>query len=323
MRLRAFILAMLICALSFAGQLQLPDGRRVVIGSGSMIVANQPSSFHFTVTADQRGFHTGFSNVLNGIKSVARGAGVFHITTGDFDDTPEQNRDMVDAVLGQNFVWFTPVGNHETETPTEMTWVRDEYNNGNGVRTPLKNFTLQNGPTGSVETTFSWDVGNAHFIQLNEYWNGNTNAGSDVGLGTDANIVSNMLVWLTADLMTNTKPVKIVFGHEGAYLPPGWRHAGDSLDQYPVQRDAFWSLLASNNVQAYINGNSHLYYKLYTNGVYDLDAGNAGNDTDNDGYTFFDIIIGASTVQYDIWRDTAKNGNWVKSADSFILPVVP
>jgi hypothetical protein len=82
-------------------------------------------------------------------------------------------------------------------------------------------------------------------------------------------------------------------------------------------------LLASKGVQAYINGNSHLYYKLYTNGVYDLDAGNAGNDTDNDGYTFFDIIVGASDVQYDIWRDTAKNGRWVKSADSFILPVYP
>lgn len=74
-------------------------------------------------------------------------------------------------------------------------------------------------------------------------------------------------------------------------------------------------------VKVYINGHSHNYYTLYTNGVYDLDAGNAGNDTDGNGYTFFDIIVGTSSVQYDIWRDITKNGRWVKSADSFLIPI--
>ena len=71
-----------------------------------------------------------------------------------------------------------------------MNWLRNEYNNGNAVRTPLKNYTNQDRPTGSVETTYSWDHGNAYFIALNQYWDGGTAVGSDAG--TDGDVVTEL-----------------------------------------------------------------------------------------------------------------------------------
>jgi hypothetical protein len=292
------------------------DSQNEATGIDSIVIsATVP---HFTVTADPRSNHTGYNSVLSGITNKLGKTGAFHVDVGDFDP-PANNRAQIDAVMGASYVWYGPIGNHEAENSTYMSWVRAEYNTGNGVRTPLKNFTLQNGPAGSTETMYSVDIGNAHLVFMNEYWNGGTAAGSDVA--RDGDVVLALRNWLDADLKATTRPVKLVFGHEPAYLPAGHNHAGDSLDLYPANRDAFWGVLKTNNVSAMINGHTHDYYKLLTDGVWQIDAGNAGNDNTGDGYTFIDVILGATAVQFDVWRDAAKNGTWVKSAESFAVPV--
>jgi hypothetical protein len=274
---------------------------------------------HFTVTADPRGSHSQYNAVLRGITNLLGTTAAFHVDIGDYDEPPQENRRQIDAVFGANHLWYIPVGNHEVETPSDMDWVRAEYNNGNGIRAPLKNSTLQNGPAGSVETMYAVDYANAHLVFINEYWNGGTAAGSDVAL--DGDMVPALRQWLDADLKATTQPVKIVFGHEPAYLPARHNHAGDSLDLHAANRDAFWGVLSSNNVIAMMNGHTHAYYKLLTNGVWQIDAGNAGNDNMRNGYTFIDVILGTTNVQFDVWRDTAKKGTWLKSAESFSVPI--
>lgn len=216
----------------------------------------QDDSFHFTVTADMRRHHTDFGNVLQAIKD-GPGYGVFHVSVGDIDETIPENRAQIDDKFGSAAIWYPIIGNHEADTTEEMDWLRNEYHNGNSSRTPLKHYTNQDGPAGSLETTYSWDYGNAHFIALNQYWDGAMTPGSDVG--TDGNIVPELYDWLAENLAANTKPFVFVFGHEPAF--PYNRNLGSSLDKYSDNRDVFWSLLETNGVHAYFCAHTHYYSK--------------------------------------------------------------
>jgi hypothetical protein len=198
----------------------------------------------------------------------------------------------------------------------DVQWLRAEYETGNSTRTPLKESTLQNGPSGSVETTYSVDYENAHLVFINEFWDGNTVADSDIA--ADGNVVTALQEWLEADLKASTKPIKIVFGNEAAFVPYGWNHYGESLDKHEENRDAFWEILRSNGVTAMISGYSSSVYQMQVDGVWQIDAGNAGNDVNNDGYTFIDVIIGNTFIEFDFWRDQFKTGDWVKDSNIFI-----
>jgi hypothetical protein len=276
------------------------------------------AEFHFTVTADPRGYHSAFYNVLQAINTYAGGPGAFHITVGDEDDTIPENRAKVDQAFGTNAIWVPVVGNHEAETSGDMTWLRTEYSSGNNGRTSLSTAlnVTGTGPASTRETTYSWNYGNAHFVVLNQYWNGTSDTGAD------GDMVSALRTWLANDLAAaGTNKAIFVIGHEPAY--PQNRHIGDSLDKYPANRDAFWALLEQYDVQAYLVGHTHYYSKYQPNqgGTYQLDAGNAGNP--GDGTTFFDIRVDDTTVHFDIWRSANASGSdgWYKSSDSFSMPV--
>lgn len=278
----------------------------VMAVAGSPIACNPATSptdtFHFTVTADMRGYHIEFGDLLQAIND-GPGPGIFHISIGDTDNTIPENRAQIDDKFGATAIWYPIIGNHEAETPSDIEWLRTEYNTGNSGRTALKFSTNQDGPTGSVETTYSWDYSNAHFIALNQYWDGRTMLGSDNA--TDGDIVPALYSWLVADLTANTKPFVFIFGHEPAF--PYTRHVGDSLDQYPTNRDAFWSLLEANDVQAYFCGHTHYYSKhrgdeSHVGDIWQLDVGNAGNDP-GDGLTYFDVIVGSNQAAVKVYRD--------------------
>ncbi len=273
--------------------------------------------FHFTATADMRYRHSEFALVLQAVQNEAGGPGVFHVSPGDLDGRIWDNRAKIDEAFGADFVWYPVIGNHEEEDGVEMNWLRAEYRSGNGIRTPLKEFTNQDGPAGTVETTYTWDHGNAHFIALNEYWNGGTSPGSDVAASGD--IVPALYDWLAADLAANTKPFVFVFGHEPAF--PFHRHVGDSLDQYPARRDAFWDLLEAEGVTAYICGHTHYYSRYRREGgrVWQIDLGNAGNDS-GDGYTFLDVTVGESEVRFDLYRDPARRNQWSRESWTVAAP---
>ncbi|MCW4021006.1 MAG: metallophosphoesterase, partial [Candidatus Bathyarchaeota archaeon] len=178
------------------------------------------------------------------------------------------------------------VGNHE-DSQSDMAWIRAHY--------PSLPWIVNSGPPGCETTTYSFDYLNAHFVVLNEYYKD----GED--MKGDGDVPDEIYDWLVADLAATTKPAVFVFGHEPAF--PFTRHVGDSLDGYPANRDRFWNLLEQELVVAYLCGHTHYYskYQHDAENVWQIDLGNAGN-TDGDLYTFLDVTVDESKVQFDIWR---------------------
>ena len=276
--------------------------------------AAQPGAFHFTVAGDPRYNVAGFTKVLQAIRAKVGGAGVFHVSIGD-NTPPSKIRAAVDECLGPATIWFPGVGNHEAGHEEMMAWLRAEYAQGHDKRPALKAQTNQDGPVGCEETTYSWDHGNAHFVTINEYWNGKTDPGSDAA--TKGDIPPELLKWLEGNLKANRRPVVFVFGHEPAY-PQARRHAGSSLNFWPQNRDAFWKLLEARGVQAYICGHTHFYSRCRRPGgkVWQIDVGNAGRTSDpEEGKIFVDVTVSPTAVQYDVWRD--GGGKEFKLAESW------
>jgi hypothetical protein len=265
-------------------------------------VGGAQDSVHFTVTADVRIEHARYDEVLAAMNALVGGQGDFQVSTGDMDGWIWENRALVDSRMGSSAIWIPGIGNHEAEDPVEMDWVRSEFMTGNGERTALKDLMVRDGPAGSWETTYSWDVGNAHFVYLNEYWNGSTEPGSDVA--TDGDVVPDLLAWLTADLQANSQPAIFVFGHEPAF--PFHRHLYDSLNKYEANRDAFWELLEREAVIAYVCGHTHVFstYQPPGSTVWQIDVGNAGNDSSFlDGQSFRSVTVSRAEVQFEVCRN--------------------
>ncbi len=222
--------------------------------------------------------------------------GVFHIMPGDFD-APQYTDASLILQFGEDVVWYPVVGNHEAETPSYMTWIRNAYYSLPHI--------VKEGPAGCETTTYSWDYGNAHFIALNQYYNGlsDTGGGGDVG--------DELYDWLVADLEANTKPFVFVFGHEPAY--PEYRHLGDSLNQYPAHRDRFWKLLNDEHVVAYFCGHTHVYYAKQVDGpdwepfTWQVDCGNAGNAVGEASQTFVDVTVTETAVIFNTWQGTQNS----------------
>jgi hypothetical protein len=159
------------------------------------------------------------------------------------------------------------------------------------------------GPTSCFDTTYAFDRGDAHFVVLNVYCD------SDGEARTDGDISPELYRWLAADLADNRRPWVFVFGHEPAFPQPDatWgtqRHVGDSLDKYPARRDAFWALLASRRVTAYVHGHAHQYARLLRSGVWQIDAGIARGAGKHD--TFLRVAVDAERVTFSSWRSLGE-----------------
>jgi hypothetical protein len=294
-----------------------------VLGCCGSLLGN---SFHFTVTADPRDHLSAFNSVCQSISEMPGGYGAFHVTAGDSSPVIAQFREVIDARFGASAIWYPLIGNHEAGSGTSMEWLRNEYDNGQGVRTPLMNYTNKDGPPGTVRTNYSWDYGNAHFIFLNEFWDGTADEGSGKSLsGSDAGaggkIVPALYRWLSADLESCRKPFVFVFGHEPAFAY--YQHVGGSLDKDKSARDLFWELLESGGVTAYICGHTH-YYSIHhgdVNGigkVWQFDAGNAGKD-DGDGKTYFDVVVDDNLAKVNVYRDL-QTGTFTKTETIELMP---
>ena len=139
---------------------------------GCLAVEN--SNFSFDVTADMREFagpeyqtSEYFLGTCEAIQDVGKGA--FMVSIGDIDP-PEHVHQTIKKVLGDDYIWYPVVGNHEIETNEDMVWLRQW---GSGEIPHL----VRRGPANCKETTYSFDYQNAHFVVLNQYYNG----WSDIG----------------------------------------------------------------------------------------------------------------------------------------------
>jgi len=259
--------------------------------------------FTFVVTADARYFagpaydsSTYFRGVVEAIDGL--GGGAFMVSPGDIDP-PADVLWTITRTLGVTTTWYPVVGNHdlpglgsEPYRGANMDWLNSfDY----GAVNP--------GPTGCPTTTYSFDYGNAHFVMLNEYCD---STGDDV---RDGDISDHLYDWLADDLSDTAKAHTFVFGHEPAYPQPDvdngrLRHLGDSLDQYPANRDRFWSLLQNEGVLAYFCSHTHNYSAVNVDGVWQVDAGHARGAGDTGAPSTFVVVhVDGGTVTFDTYRD--------------------
>jgi hypothetical protein len=253
-------------------------------------------TFRFTASCDHRPVQPEniprWEWLLDEMSRTVIDEGVFHIMPGDFED-PRFTDASLKLQFGEDVVWYPIMGNHEFDEPEFMEWIRNAY-----YSLP---YIVNQGPAGCETTTYSWDYGNAHFVALNQYYDGV----SDTVKGGD--IVDELYYWLEADLDASTKPAVFVFGHEPAY--PQFRHVGDSLDQYPAHRDRFWKLLNDVQVMAYFCGHTHVYSAKQVDGpdwqpfTWQVDVGNAGNPTSIEPWqTFVDVTVTETEVIFNTWQ---------------------
>ncbi len=286
------------------------------------VVGMDNDTFTFVIAADIREFagqgpyNTSqyFRGAVEAIAAHNRGS--FILTPGDIDP-PANIFWTITQTLGTSYIWYPVVGNHDAETLSDMVWLR-AYEYG----------SVNSGPTGCPETTYSFDYSQTHFVILNEY--------CDV-LGdatTDGDIPDHLYDWLVADLNATQMAHIFIIGHEPAYPQPDadngrLRHALDSLNLHAVHRDRFWDLLKARGVMAYICGHTHNYSLVRIDGVWQLDVGHARGLGDPGARSTFSYIhTNGAVVTYETYRDDANGGPYtlryagILVGESTYLPLV-
>lgn len=274
------------------------------------IGATGRAPFSFSVTADMRNFAGSgsydttqfYRGACEAISAV--GPGAFMISPGDIDP-PNAVKWTIEQYIDSAYVWYPVVGNHESETPEDMDWLR--LYNPDGTALPG---IVNPGPINAVETCYSFDYENVHFAVINEYYDGLSDT------GTDGDVSDPLYNWLVADLAATSQELIFVIGHEPAYVQRdqdcgSLRHLGDSLDQWNhvTNRDRFWTLLQDYNVVAYLTGHTHTYSAVNLYGVWQIDAGHARGLGDSvSRSTFVMIHVNGPMVTYETYRDDAHGG---------------
>jgi len=265
------------------------------------------NTFSFIVTADMREYagpeyqtDQYFLGACKAIKEIGHSA--FMISPGDIDP-PWYVSETVKKVLGDDYEWYPVVGNHEAKKKECMVWLR-EWGKRN-----LNKFKRK-GPVNGVETNYSFDYKNGHFIVLNEYYNGKSDTGAD------SDISDSLFAWIEKDLEENNKPVIFVFGHEPIISIQDYdngriRHKGSNLDSYPENSNRFQHLLKKYNVKAYVCGHTHNFSYAKINGLWQIDAGHCRGIGDRGTRsTFLNIVVSNKKSYVEVYRDDAEGGKY-------------
>jgi hypothetical protein len=136
-----------------------------------------------------------------------------------------------------------------------------------------------NGPSGEENITFSFTQGNVFVVGLDQY-------------GTHPQRVNQD--WLDAQFASNTQPHVFVFGHEPAFKI----FHEDCLDDYPSERNTFWSSIASTCGRTYFCGHDH----FYNHARVDDGDGNSDNDLHQ-----FDVATSGSSFYH--WEGSYDGDN--------------
>ena len=290
----------------------------VLIISVFLINCNPPNknddSFSFVffgdtrdATGDNIDHFRGACEAISALDSIE-----FVVSPGD-TDPPDSVFYTLQKYISKDIVWYPVVGNHEAETVEDMVWMRNHNKDGN---------TLQNivnkGPLSCIETTYSFDYKNTHFIIINEYSNDSCD---DCTKGDIPDFLYN---WLQDDLKKTTKENIIVFGHEPAYPLPDmenqrFRHVHDCLNQFPENRDRFVELLQEYNVLAYGVGHTHNYSIVKMNNLWHIDAAHSRGLADMGARsTFIKINVTNNQLSFQTYRLNYENSKY-EIADTGVL----
>ncbi|MBU1693959.1 MAG: metallophosphoesterase [Verrucomicrobia bacterium] len=162
---------------------------------------------------------------------------------------------------------YPVIGNHDDDSISAYTNVFAPY-------------IPDNGPAGEINRTYYFVCTNALIVGLDNY--------VTVGKLNQA--------WLDGVLASNYMPHVFAFAHLPAFKVS---HA-DTMDDYPADRDLFWSSLSNSGARAYFCGHDHFYDHAR------LDDGD-GN-TNNDVHQF--VVGTAGAPLYTDGSYNGSNGVW-------------
>jgi len=162
---------------------------------------------------------------------------------------------------------YPVLGNHDANDPNAFIQVF-------GADLP------DNGPVGEVNRTYAFAAGNVLII----------------GLDTYVSVGRVNQTWLDTVLAANTFPHVFVFGHMPAFKA---NHI-DCLDDYPTQRDTFWTSLKNAAGRVYFCGHDHFYDHMR------VDDGDG--DPGNDVHQF--IVGGGGAPLYTTYAYDGANTIW-------------
>lgn len=247
----------------------------------------------------------------------------FMVVVGDFVQ-PQNTAWTIEQYIDPNYVWYPVIGNHECESSGAMSWIRAK--NAGGISLP---YIVRGGPENAVETIYSFDYKQCHFIVINEYYNGLSdcyNFGTNPGYW-QGNIDDPLYRWLINDLELNDKPYIFIFGHEPAYPQPDMdngreRHMTDSLNKSSTayNRDRFWNLLNDYGVVAYFNGHTHNYSQIKEGSVWQIDTGHTMGDGDLGAMsTFLKVIVDHNDIHVQVYRRNPSTLIYEKTRDIPLL----
>jgi len=318
-RIRNLQIVVILAALMLIGGLRVSTSAAPPAEPASAPPAQKANSdgFSFAVTADMREYSGPgicdsslyFRGACEAIADL--GDTAFMVGPGDIDP-PQGVYWTITQTLGITYTWYPLPGNHETETLEDMAWL-NAFDYG----------SVNPGPTGCPTTTYSFDYQNVHFVMLNEY----CDVLSDTA--TTGDVPDHLYDWLETDLMSTTQEHILVFGHEPAFPQPDadngrLRHVGDSLDQYPANRDRFWDLLKQEGVAAYICGHTHNYSAVKIDGMWQLDAGHARGIGDPGAKSTFIVIhVNGSHITFRTYRDNHDGGPYTVTDVGLLTEGIP
>jgi len=282
----------------------------LLLGSCRGSSQNAPATeerFSFLAAGDMRGYVKAKSTnerYFDGLCAAARrvGAGAFMVTPGDFDP-PAPVRATLDEYLGTNYLWYPVVGNHEIETPEDMSWVQAWASRG----IP---HLVRHGPPGAELTTYSFDYGNSHFVAVNDYFDDRAIVKSKGA------IAEATLAWLEKDLAATAKPLIWVLGHQPIESLPDMdtgrlRHRGESVSTNSPAAGRFVELLQKYHVRAYICGHTHNSSIARVHGIWQADSGHGRGAGDHGApSTFLKFRIIGEKAWVDVYRSSTNGAEY-------------
>jgi predicted phosphodiesterase len=203
-----------------------------------------------------------FPGVCEAIRRAGRGD--FLVAVGDI--SPPAGLDaMLRKTLGDDYPWHAVVGNHDVKEK-HLAWIRSH-----AAKLPGP---VHAGPKQCEQTTYSFDRGGAHFVILNEYYSGL----SDAEEWSD--VCPSLYDWLDRDLAENRGKLTFVFGHEPIAAIPDAdsgtvNHEETNLSRHAKNAHRFWRLLRDRGVKAYVCGHTQTCSWAKLNGVWQINTGHA------------------------------------------------